>query len=372
MCSIFYLPAGINIPEEKLFRAVANNPHGFGIILRDVKAKRLQVIREMKEETNYLDVKKILDDNIDLDRYVHLRWATVGEKVLDNVHPFTSYYSDSRHVEFMHNGTLSDFNSNNTTKYENGVEIPNPYKGWSDSRRFNDEIIMPLLLQIDAGNGKGDIKNPMTLKMINKFWSSYNSKGIMISSDQGHSLINESGWRFVSFEQEDGEVVKVLSSNDDYYDTISRGPEHERRLEKAKKEREEREAAERATRIPSSNSVTVVSSKFTTREIRSNTFAKIHGVTDELSGIGHFIVNDDAETLSRLAYMTSIEVEDLVNKRPNDAVSILISATNCLVDLLKSETSKKETIEILSRKVKSLRDSLGSLGVDYREVEKAA
>lgn len=368
MCSIFILPAGVNIPEEKLFRAVANNPHGFGIIVRDTVMNRVQVFREIEEETDYLKVKKILDDNIDLDRYVHLRWATVGEKNLDNVHPFTSYWTEGRQVYMMHNGTLQDFNTATNT-YVNGASVPNEFKGWSDSRRFNHEIIMPLMLQVDAGDGKGDIKNPFTLKTISKFWNSYNSKGILISSDQGHELINPSGWRWVDFEQEDGTVVRVRSANDDYYDTITRGPEYERRRAASEKERLEREAAERASRTPSGDSETNVSKQVT---IRSDTFAKRHGVIDQIDGIGHFVIKDDPESLALLAYLTHYEVEDLVQKRPDEMASIFISVTNSLNEALISGAKREVSMTHLNEKVKILRKALNEAGVDYKEVEKAA
>lgn len=241
MCVIIHLEPGFTPSYAMIEMATWNNPHGYGLILRDKSAKKLQLIKSgsnaIENGSDPKEVYDLLKDNEDLERIIHLRWKTEGDVSIENVQPFGVYSSGKRDIFLMHNGTLHDFRPPSAVvSYVNGVkQEKNERTGWSDTRIFAEDIVSPLLVRIKGEDGFGDIHDPMFVKTINKFWgSAAHNRGILISSDQEPLYLNKTCWQEIS----DG-GQKFLASNNTYFTKLERGPEFERRK---KIEEEEKKA----------------------------------------------------------------------------------------------------------------------------------
>lgn len=314
MCNIMVLAPGVMIPKDRLYNCVWNNPDGYGLVLKNPEAKRVEVIRKLSEdkENDPKEIYDLLEDNKELWRYLHVRYKTEGGINKENLHPFDSYVSDKRRVLFMHNGTLSDWKSRDRIVTENGIrtELYPEEKEKSDSYLFNERFLRPLLLRMQGEHGHGDITDIVTQTVIEKFWNSTMSKGILISSDQDHYLINKKEWKELDF----GEG-KFLSSNNDYFLTLKRGQEYDRRQEKQRK-KEEAERA-RKSRFHSANSNI-------TPLIEVSLKKKQTLLTEELSDIFEDQNIYTRDGLASLHNLTNIEVDDIVKKNPEMATLLLI------------------------------------------------
>lgn len=234
MCVIFALGAGATINKTQLFNAVYNNWHGYGLILKD-ETGRLQVLRGFDENgTDPEVVWKLLEDNKDIERHLHVRHSTKGAEDESNVQPFGVYSSNTRDVFFMHNGTLYPFGSNNST-------------GKSDTLEFCEKILTPSLLRWDGTNGKGDYTDEEFYRLImEKHWNN-TSMGLLVSNDLPYVRIG-SGWSQYKHPDETSEG-EVFVSNTSYFDKVQRGPrflvleELRREREAAEKSKQEREKA---------------------------------------------------------------------------------------------------------------------------------
>lgn len=322
MCNIVALKAGTSIPYEKIENCTFNNPHSFGLILR--ADKKLQIIRECPKEGS--DPKKIFDlleKHKDVERYLHLRWKTEGPIDLENAHPFTSYYTDNRQVYFMHNGTLQDFKPRVTSVYENGkTTYTNHEPGLSDSKKFNDEILRPLLEITVGENGTGDTTNPMFQKIVEKFWG-HGSKGLLICNDLDPVFINLPQWKELDFGG-----GKFWSSNNDYWDKLTRGPVHEAREEERKKKEE---AARQASfqgqnHRPGGRVVT---------DLKDIDLKPRQILTEDLSRIFEDFNIWSEEGIASLCNLTELELSGLVARDPDSATGLLVHITSSYDDLYK-------------------------------------
>ena len=227
MCVIFAIGAGATVNKTQLFNAVYNNWHGYGLILKDTNG-HLQVLRGFDENgTDPEVVWKLLEDNKDIERYLHVRHSTKGAEDESNVQPFPVYSSNSRDVFFMHNGTLYSFGSNNST-------------GKSDTLEFCEKILTPSLLRWNGTNGKGDYTDEEFYRLImEKHWNQ-TSMGLLVSNDLPYVRIG-SQWSQYKHPDETSEG-EVFVSNTSYFDKVQRGP----RFLKLEELRREREAAEKS------------------------------------------------------------------------------------------------------------------------------
>lgn len=242
MCVIMVLPKGVVLPFDKLQNAVWNNPHGYGLVMKDNGL--LEVRKAFDPKGTDPDViARLLEDNKDIERVIHLRWKTEGSLNLENTQPFTVYYSEGSkiiHREFMHNGTLYDYRETPQTVWQNGarVAVDDDSNTPSDSRNFADRVLRPMLLHFEGENGKADIQNPFLYKMIDKFWGvAQHNRGIIIANDQDHLLINQKAWSEINTT-----TGKFVASNDDYFSELKRGYEFEARKKRI-------EEQERQTRL---------------------------------------------------------------------------------------------------------------------------
>lgn len=323
MCVIICLTPGYTLPFDMLENACYNNPHGFGLVLRDPKYQKLQLIKSSEEELQAgNDPKRIyelLKENEDIERYLHVRWKTEGDISVDNVQPFCTYNSKNREVYFMHNGTLQDYKPPTYGHYVNGAQQVKPENSGpvqSDTYRFNEQFLSPLLNRFSGENGKGDILDPVFKQILTKFWgiSSVN-KGLLVSSDQGFVLINKSDWKTIKTTH--GEF---LSSNDTYFEKLTRGPVFEMK----EKERKEREAAENQRRFQETKK-DPKSSIYQLKQILLKDKIQLPiDIKELMSNVDVY----SEEGLASLKNVTAIEWEEFLDKNKDDNVSLLIHFTD--------------------------------------------
>lgn len=233
MCGIVRFLPGQTIEDEKLFNLVHNNWHSYGYVIKDGNGG-MDVQRVVPEtgENDPKEIWKILKDNQDLERILHVRHNTAGATNIENCHPFPVLFipkkgkKAAREIVFMHNGTMSDYKS----KYYDGAIAKDDPDGASDTLNFVEQVLQPML-QADYGTGAGDLSNPVLRKIIEKFWP-YGNRGVLIANDQPSWFLGE--WK----EYGVGDILKV--STIEYFDKVTRGPEYSRRIQKENEERSRR------------------------------------------------------------------------------------------------------------------------------------
>lgn len=216
MCCIIQLPAGKMLMKERLVNVTLNNPHGFGIVTVD-KGK-LDIYKSFHEDGNDPDhVEEELNKRVNLERFLHLRYATAGEKSIDNTHPFKVYEGKDNHtVVFMHNGSLHKFKETGSDR--------------SDTYHFAEKLLSPLLYKFTGDEGIADIEDPFLEILLQEHFSSTN-RGLLISNKKEPLFLG--GWLNIVVESTEYKV-----SNTDYFYNIT-----ESRL--TEKEKEKRAAAKR-------------------------------------------------------------------------------------------------------------------------------
>jgi len=235
MCNISILKSGTMMTVDQIDNVVYNNWHSMGLLIR--KGKKLEAIH-LVPENGELDPKFVYDllaQNIEHERIIHVRHNTAGATNLENCHPFNVYEDKKSTVWFMHNGTLHLYKSKKPSS--TGTSFIDDEDGPSDTLNFANDVVRPYL-ECDMGSGKGDVTNPRFQRTINKFWSTGNRGILVSSSNPNYFLIDQGstgcGWKTIK--GKDGK--EFLSSNDDYFAKVTRGPEAARRLvreEEAKK-----------------------------------------------------------------------------------------------------------------------------------------
>lgn len=239
MCNIIILNPG-QMPVWSDFENMCfNNWHAFGLVtLVDGK---LDIVKEnfVDKEIDPKTIYNLLVKDKAYKRILHVRHITAGTNSLDNTHPFEVYYSDKRHIVFMHNGTLHTFKSKK--KSEHGSYEVDDDSGPSDTKNFVDRIIQPALASMDFGYGKGDIQAPFLHTILKEFWC-LDNRGILISNDQDFLLLGD--WK----KRKDADGGEYLSANDSYFDTVKRGPEFTRREARRIAEEEAEKSNDKTTK----------------------------------------------------------------------------------------------------------------------------
>ncbi len=240
MCNILILKPG-EMPNKTEFETMChNNWHSFGLVTK-IDGK-LDIIKEAPEsgEIDAGAIWKLLERDKQYERYLHVRHNTAGATTLENTHPFDVFFSDNKHIVFMHNGTLYPFKSKKQSM--NGVLIDDD-DGPSDSFNFAKDVLTELVAGTNFGTGKGDIHHPMFKKILEQFWLA-NNRGILISNDQAPLLLGD--WK--DYKPKDTDFV-IKSANLEYFQNVTRGPEFSRR-EAAKKKKEEAENKTKSNKTP--------------------------------------------------------------------------------------------------------------------------
>lgn len=331
MCNITVLPPGVMPDKQKFYNQVYNNPHGYGIILKDTKAKKMQIIRRCHKDGNDPEeIYEILENNKDIDRVCHVRWRTDGPIDMDNTHPFSVFHSQKRQVFFMHNGILHDYKPRTTATYENSVRVEtNEEPGMSDSRKFAEQFLAPVLLTFDGARGKADITDPTFQMLVHKFWSSPGSKGILIANDLDYCFINRPAWKEL-----DHGGGKFYSSNDDYFKDLVRGP----KFEEEKKKREEAAAKNRANFSSVSNDRRAITN------LKDVDLKPRETIDEDLSRIFEDWNIWTDEGLASLSQMQELEFQQFVSRSPEKAVDLFVHLTSYYEDLFKRKERLKNYV----------------------------
>lgn len=346
MCVIFTLSPGARFPKDKFFNAVYNNWHSWGLVLKDGNG-RTQLLRDCPEtgENDPELIYKLLEDNIDITRYLHLRHTTKGSTSLENTQPFIPYSSSSREVYFFHNGTLPSFGEYGSS-------------GKSDTLDFCEKILIPAFTNIEAGNGRGDYHNEFFLKQIFDKNFSSTSTGLFVSNDLPALRIGH-GW---SKWKQDEDAPEIWVSNTSYFDSVSRGPEHERRKEAERKERESR-FQETFTKTPQGEKK---------EKIREFNKAALYSDPEVVQVIREIWKDADLETpegYAKLAFATEQEFSDYakvsVENNEEYAIGLLFVKGACyLYDALTEIKNLKSDLARCRERIRKNSTLLKENGID--------
>lgn len=231
MCVIVHLLANKSIEDTKLFNAAANNWHSWGIITK--KPDGLDVIKKVPEigaHEDFEEIKKYLNDNIEHDRFIHLRHTTRGVTDADNCHPFSVFKNQTRECFMMHNGTYNALGNNVI----------------SDTKELVDTLLMPSLQAWHGERGYGDYSDEVWNRIV--FRPHWNLKGassrlLFIANDIEPMRVGT----WVTY-VDDKQDPSFYASNSDYFDKVTRGPFFVAQQEKERKEMAARQAELVATR----------------------------------------------------------------------------------------------------------------------------
>lgn len=333
MCVIIEQKVGYTLPKEMLQIAMFNNPHGYGLVVKDPVNKKVQVTRKLKSD--FEEVYDLLTDNEDCIRYLHLRWKTEGDISEENVHPFCVFHSDARQVYFMHNGTLPfEFKPKQDEKI-------------SDSKKFNDQWLVPFLTRLHGPDGKGDYHDEWFIQQLQKVWSGDHNRGLIVSNDLNPLFINHSKWEVIK----DGNGGEFFASNNTYFTHIVRGPEFERR----KKEKEEAEKSAKKFQNPQNNIHTVSKVIVPLKNIDLKPHIPL---SSDLSDIFEDVDLYSGEGYLALAAVVPAEFDELCLKHPETASNLLLMLSSeykdiyyenkTLVKSIKAAQEKKDLKELPS------------------------
>jgi hypothetical protein len=101
MCLAIFKPAGVELPDQSIRNGWISNPDGGGYAL--AKEGKLIVRKNFGKLAEFIEAyKKDAKDNPDSPFIVHFRIRSMGDKGLDNTHPF-----EFEHGALIHNGTIS-------------------------------------------------------------------------------------------------------------------------------------------------------------------------------------------------------------------------------------------------------------------------
>lgn len=175
MCVIIYREPKITIPFAKLESACKVNADGMGVVVHD--RGKIEVRKFFDPKGNDPDVlAKYLEQAKDNYVYVHLRYKTRGATDKDNVHPF-GVLTQKKHgfdMQFMHNGTLSDFGNAKTC----------------DSKDFAKSFLQPLAERfLKAMDKEKVIHDPVFVSILEKY-AGKASVFLLNDSYGSHQIIN--------------------------------------------------------------------------------------------------------------------------------------------------------------------------------------
>jgi hypothetical protein len=132
MCLIIYRDTKQKLSEAFLADVYQSNPHGWGMMWRDKSENNVVKVKTGMEYEDFLANYRPLEKDRNQRVVIHFRWATHGEKTVDNCHPF-KVIDD---VYLMHNGVID-------------IEIPKKDEDkLSDTRVFVRDVLRPILKQV--------------------------------------------------------------------------------------------------------------------------------------------------------------------------------------------------------------------------------
>lgn len=346
MCTITIHPAGAAIPEEAITKAAQNNWHSYGLVT--MVDGMLDIKRKVPEsgEVDPDEVLRLLHDNRDYDRYLHLRHNTAGATTLENTHPFdVMYQSPKKQIVFMHNGTMHEYKSKTIDKDGKTVDDDT---GPSDTKNFVEWILIPYTTACDFGNGVGDIEAFRYQQMIRKFWPTQN-RGIVISAGQKPFLLGD--WKKVTREK-----VEFHASNDDYFDSLKRGPAWSREEARKAQEKSKNKGLKGMHELARLDMFNFQQGKIVNDRPKPGFFK----LRDHVKDIIHDYDLYDRQGCVALGHMTKHELEAL-HEDKNACVTVMEWAFSDYQQLYKEFLEEEDEKKILEDKLKRASDHIASL-----------
>lgn len=347
MCTITIHPAGTKIPENAIVNAVRNNWHSYGLVT--IVDGKLDIKKKVPEsgEVDPDEVLRLLHDDREHDRILHLRHNTAGATDLSNTHPFdVMYASPEKHIVFMHNGTMHDYKSKKHD--ENGKSVDDD-SGPSDTKNFVDQVLIPYTLGCNFGNGVGDTSNEMYRQMIRKFWPTMN-RGVIISAGQPLFLLGD--WKKTTRNS-----IEFLASNDDYFDTVRRGPEFSRQRAAKEKLRSEKKIGKPGMHQLADLSMFNLQGGKIIADRPKPGFFKL---SDHVKDIVHDYNLYDRQGCVNLGHLTKHELE-LLHQERDACVTVMEWAFSDYEELYKEMIDVEEEKKELEGKLKRATDHIATL-----------
>lgn len=362
MCVIMGFAPGTMPEKEHIKNAVWNNWHSWGLILKDGNNK-LQVLKDCPDsgEVDPELIWKMLEDNKDIERTLHLRHNTRGATNLDNAQPFSVYSDNEFEIHFMHNGTLHQFG-----------DTHNMADAKSDTRDFCNKVLIPALSRWVGPLGKADYTDELFWKCVMERPWSVASKGLFVS-DKYPTLAVGDGWE----KYNQGKNGDITTSNDLYFRTLQRGPEFERQKKQREDEAAAKQAAlfrERQDTFPANNGGERTKGVFgiTGSGIKVYNPLGLEKSPELISALNHIHedinFNDDEEITKSLFALTIEEISQFIEEENSYTTAALFSrlseaAYSMLVDkqsALRDIDRKNDYIKRLRAELKSLEEDKGS------------
>jgi hypothetical protein len=362
MCNIIVLKAGVMPTEEQLENMVYNNWHSAGLIVRRDKGLDVKHILPKNGEIDPVEIYELLDRDKSLPRILHVRHNTAGATNLENCHPFKVFDNGKKQVWFMHNGTLHDYKSKKTveSKTITGSYVweddPN---GPSDSVNFAEDNLTPMLLG-DYGNGQGSISAPKFRRALGRLWNGSN-RGILISSDHEGFYTFAAGpsWKIIKGAKDE----EFLSANDDYFKSVTRGPEFTRR-EEARKKREEENRALSVVHNKGAVKSNIV--PFSQVSPSRHSFYSLRDSVSDL--LNDWNVYDRANAIG-LGYLVDEELKRLVAQTPEvELIGLLSWVFTDYAQLYEDMDGMKKKHESATKRISYLTNLLKKSKIDVEEI----
>lgn len=316
MCVIIHRSPGVTIPYDKLYSACHVNAHGMGIITVDRGEMSLR--KFFWEKGNDPDIlARYLENSIDVDTYVHLRFTTRGLTNADNVHPF-GVLKKRKHgmdLQFMHNGTLSDFGN----------------KTDSDTKDFTKSFVTPLCEKLLTAVGPEAVtKDPTLATILAKYAGNYSI--FLLADNLGNHLIAN---------KDEGEQFEGWWASNEYsFNRYHREPAKKPLAKSYYNGSWERDSLQEAVdhgkvslvKLPPSNTTSDTSPPFDDpvpfteyEEVATKEDSKVATIFSKRMT---FCETAGIKSLSEVCGLTNLQIADMVDQEPD-------IATLLILDLLK-------------------------------------
>lgn len=359
MCVIIELKPGYTLPKDMLITAYHNNEDGYGLVLKDSIAEKIQVIQKLQGDPE--EIYDLLKDNEDIHRYLHLRNRTEGDINKENLHPFCSYFSDETQVYFFHNGTLHMYKPDDEKIiYEGNVrKVSAPKETISDSNKFNKLVLQPLFMKFHGVNGKADYTDPVCQNIIEKYWGSGYNQGLIVSNKYDPYFINPSGWKVIKV----SDTEEFYASNDLYFKEIKRGKE----FEKLKRIKDEKERTERESRFQASAEVGRTLFGRTITNLKDYSLKPKKFSLDALADVLTDIDLYTREGVSDLSLLTHPEVNTLVKETSmEDLATLFIYLTTSYTEIYDEHAKLTHVVKESFKTGKITKDEYEKTGLKVR------
>jgi len=336
MCVIIHRQPNTVIPYEMLESACLVNADGMGLVAYDRGKMEMRKVFD-KAGNDPKILQKFLEDAKDLHVYAHLRYRTKGNTDKDNVHPF-GVLKSSKHgadVQFMHNGTLSDFGTANDC----------------DSKHFVKTFLTPLAEKfLRAVEPDVLIHDKIFLEILNKYAGK--SSVFLLSDNYGnHQIVNYDngkeyeGWwasNEYSFNRTHRTPVVYSGGYGKGYANYSEGSYY-RDGEWSNTRRSVQTPGKTVVTLPPLPPKGTESKGYTTppfddpipfdtKETEVKEVAKKAPISPTLPGRVRFIEVAEMGCLSEIVQLSRTHIEDLVEEFPEHAVLLIMDLVKELYD----------------------------------------